>query len=45
MISNRQGKTEVSPDLVEWLSQSDLRDLVRSFGTDEITPDHEDRRS
>ena len=29
MIGNRQGKTEISFDLVEWLSPSDLRDAVQ----------------
>jgi hypothetical protein len=30
MIGNRQGKTEISFDLVEWLSPSDLRDAVQN---------------
>jgi integrase/recombinase XerD len=30
MIGNRQGKTEISLDLVEWLSPSDLRDAVQN---------------
>ncbi len=33
MIGNRQGKTKISFDLVEWLSPSDLRDAVRKFVT------------
>jgi hypothetical protein len=30
MIGNRQGKTEISVDLVEWLSPRDLRDAVQN---------------
>jgi hypothetical protein len=30
MIGNRQGKTEISIDLVEWLSPSDWQDAVQN---------------
>ena len=38
MIGNRQGKTEISFDLVEWLSPSDLRDAVQDCPRSFVQP-------
>jgi len=43
MIGSHQGKTEISIDLVEWLSPSDLRDVLRKVNPFRVIPAAGDR--